>query len=86
MLELPYSLTYLLYLQIATRQLKEYNYYDDLKARFDYDLAVLGIGAVKHSFNNTHGIKLDSIGNVYTAELRKAPGLSQQRVNRYVKV
>ena len=33
-----------------------------------------------------HGITLDSKGNIYTAELRKAPGLSQQRVNKYVKV
>ena len=33
-----------------------------------------------------YGITLDSKGNIYTAELRKAPGLSQQRVNKYVKV
>ena len=37
------------------------NRYDDLKSRVDYDLTVLGIGAVKHSFNNTDGIKLDYV-------------------------
>ena len=37
------------------------NRYEDLKSRVDYDLTVLGIGAVKHSFNNTDGIKLDYV-------------------------
>ena len=33
----------------------------ELKKRIDYDLAVLGIGAVKNTFNNTDGIKLDYV-------------------------
>jgi hypothetical protein len=37
------------------------NEYDSLKTRVDYDLTVLGIGAIKHSFNNTDGIKLDYV-------------------------
>ena len=37
------------------------NRYEDLKSRVDYDLTVLGIGAIKHSFNNTDGIKLDYV-------------------------
>jgi len=37
------------------------NKYDDLKKRIDYDLTVLGIGAVKNTFNNTDGIKLDYV-------------------------
>ena len=37
------------------------NKYPELKARVDYDLAVLGIGAVKNTFNNTDGIKLDYV-------------------------
>ena len=37
------------------------NRYNDLKSRVDYDLTVLGIGAIKHSFNNTDGIKLDYV-------------------------
>ena len=45
----------------AIQNILDRNYYDDLKSRFDYDLAVLGIGAVKHSFNNTDGIKLDYV-------------------------
>ena len=37
------------------------NNYQDLKTRLDYDLTVLGIGAMKHSFNNTDGVKLDYV-------------------------
>ena len=37
------------------------NDYSELKKRVDYDLAVLGIGASKCSFNNTDGIKLDYV-------------------------
>jgi hypothetical protein len=37
------------------------NKYTELKKRVDYDLAVLGIGAVKNTFNNTDGIKLDYV-------------------------
>ena len=37
------------------------NKYPELKKRVDYDLAVLGIGAVKNTFNNTDGIKLDYV-------------------------
>jgi len=37
------------------------NKYEELKSRVDYDLTVLGIGAVKNTFNNTDGIKLDYV-------------------------
>ena len=37
------------------------NKYHELKKRLDYDGAVLGISAVKHSFNNTDGVKLDYV-------------------------
>lgn len=37
------------------------NKYPQIKKRVDYDLAVLGIGAVKNTFNNTDGIKLDYV-------------------------
>ena len=37
------------------------NKFPQLKKRFDYDLTVLGIGAVKNTFNNTDGIKLDYV-------------------------
>ena len=37
------------------------NKYPELKTRVDYDLTVIGIGAVKNTFNNTDGIKLDYV-------------------------
>lgn len=37
------------------------NKYEYLKNRVDYDLTVLGIGAIRHSFNNTDGVKLDYV-------------------------
>ena len=37
------------------------NKYPELKTRVDYDLTVLGIGAVKNTFNNTDGIKLEYV-------------------------
>lgn len=37
------------------------NKYEYIKSRIDYDIAVLGIGAAKHSFNNTDGVKLDYV-------------------------
>jgi len=37
------------------------NKYPELKSRVDYDLTVLGIGAVKNTFNNTDGIKLEYV-------------------------
>ena len=68
-LELYMQLQYKQGIEIAEEQAIENiflrNKYDQLKKRIDYDLAVLGIGAAKHSFNNTDGIKLDysSIGS-----------------------
>ena len=37
------------------------NKYDLLKRRVNYDLTVLGIGAIKNSFNKAEGIKLDYV-------------------------
>jgi len=37
------------------------NNYHEIKKRVDYDQTVLGIGAAKHSFNNTDGIKIDYV-------------------------
>jgi hypothetical protein len=37
------------------------NKYKEIKKRIDYDLAVLGIGASKCTFNNTDGIKLNYV-------------------------
>ena len=40
------------------------NKYDLLKKRLDYDIAVLGIGCIKNSFNTAEGIKLDYVDPV----------------------
>ena len=37
------------------------NKYHELKKRIDRDLVVLGIGAAKHTFNNTNGIELQYV-------------------------
>ena len=37
------------------------NRYEEIKRRIDYDLAVIGVGAGKCTFNNTDGIKLDYV-------------------------
>ena len=64
-LELYMQLNYKQGIEIAEEQainnIFEINEYSNLKPRLDYDLAVLGIGAIKHSFNNTDGIKLDYV-------------------------
>jgi len=37
------------------------NQYDEVKKRLDYDLTTLGIGAIKHGFNNTDGITVEYV-------------------------
>ena len=37
------------------------NQYEELRKRMDYDLTTLGIGAVKHGFNNTDGITIQYV-------------------------
>lgn len=64
-LELYMQLQYKQGIEIAQEQAIQNiflsNKYDQIKKRIDYDIAVIGIGAVKHSFNNTDGIKLDYV-------------------------
>ena len=64
-LELYMQLQYKQSIEIAQEQAIQNvflsNKYDQIKKRIDYDIAVIGIGAVKHSFNNTDGIKLDYV-------------------------
>ena len=47
--------------QAITNIFNQNKYENNIKPRMDYDIAVLGIGAAKHSFNNTDGIKLDYV-------------------------
>jgi len=64
-LELYMQLNYKQGIEIAQEQAIDNiflrNKYDELKRRLDYDLAVLGISAAKHTFNNTDGIVIDYV-------------------------
>jgi hypothetical protein len=64
-LELHMQLTYKQAVEIAEEQalnvLMEGNNYELTKKRFYYDLTVLGIGAVKTSFNTSKGVTVDYV-------------------------
>ena len=64
-LELHMQIAYKPSIEIAHEQaidnVFKRNSYSELKKRCDYDQAVLGIAAAKHTFNNTDGIKLDYV-------------------------
>ena len=64
-LTLHMQLEYKQSIEIAQEQAIEtvlnINKYDLLKRRVNYDLTVLGVGAVKNSFNKAEGIKLDYV-------------------------
>ena len=67
-LELHMQLTYKQSIEIAEEQalntLLEGNRYELTKKRFYYDLTVLGIGAVKTSFNTSEGVVVDYVDPV----------------------
>ena len=64
-LDLHMQLTYKQEIEIAEEQainvLMEGNDYELIKKQFYYDLAVLGIGAVKTDFNNAEGVVIDYV-------------------------
>ena len=64
-LDLHMQLNYKQAVEIAEEQalttLFEGNKYNLIKKRFYYDLTVLGIGAVKTSFNTSEGVKIDYV-------------------------
>jgi hypothetical protein len=64
-LSLHMQLNYKQSVEIAEEQainnIFDINKYDLLKKRLDYDIAVLGIAAVKNSFNTAEGIKLEYV-------------------------
>jgi len=64
-LQLHMQLSYKQAVEIAEEQalnvLLEGNNYDLIKKRFYYDLTVLGIGAVKTSFNTSEGVVIDYV-------------------------
>jgi hypothetical protein len=64
-LQLHMQLNYKQSIEIAEEQainnVFDYNKYELLKKRLDYDLTVIGISAVKNSFNTAEGIKLEYV-------------------------
>jgi len=64
-LELHMQLSYKQAVELAEEQalkvLFEGNNYESIKKRFYYDLAVLGIGSVKTSFNTSEGVTIDYV-------------------------
>jgi len=64
-LELHMQLTYKQAIEVAEEQainvLLEGNRYELVKKQFYYDLTVLGIGAVKTTFNQSEGVKVDYV-------------------------
>jgi len=64
-LELHMQLSYKQSVELAEEQalkvLFEGNNYESIKKRFYYDLAVLGIGSVKTSFNTSEGVTIDYV-------------------------
>jgi hypothetical protein len=64
-LSLHMQLNYKQSIEIAQEQainnVFELNKYELLKKRVDYDIAVIGMGAVKNSFNTAEGIKLEYV-------------------------
>ena len=47
--------------ETAISTLLQDNHYDDIRRRVDYDLMVLGLGMVKHSFLPNDGVKVDYV-------------------------
>ncbi len=64
-LELYMQLNYKQGIEIAEEEainnVFKMNKFDELRKRMDYDLTTLGIGAVKHGFNNTDGITIQYV-------------------------
>ena len=50
--------------ETAIETLLELNNYDEVKRRIDEDNVVLGISAVKHSFNSNEGVKVEYVAPV----------------------
>jgi len=68
-LELHMQLSYKQSVEIAEEEainnILEKNKYDEVRKKINYDLTVLGIGAVKTSFNVSNGIKIDYVDPAY---------------------
>lgn len=51
--------------ELAINTILDGNNYDLIKRRFYYDLATIGIGAVKNTFNKSEGIKVEYVDPAY---------------------
>ena len=49
----------------AINNILDYNKYDEVRKRLNYDLTVLGIAAVKTDFNVSNGVKVDYVDPAY---------------------
>ncbi len=49
----------------AINNVLDFNKYDEIRKRVNYDLTVLGIGAVKTNFNPSNGITIDYVNPAY---------------------
>ena len=68
-LEMHMQLSYKQSVEIAEEEainnILDRNKYDETRSRLNYDLTVLGIAAVKTSFNNSEGINIDYVDPAY---------------------
>lgn len=68
-LQIHMQLNYKQSVEIAEEEAINYvfkkNDYLEIKNRFDYDIATLGIGAMKHSYNPSDGVKIEYVDPAY---------------------
>lgn len=68
-LQIHMQLNYKQGVEIAEEEAINYvfkkNDFLEVKHRFDYDVAVLGVGAMKHSYNSSDGVKVEYVDPAY---------------------
>ena len=68
-LQIHMQLNYKQSIEIAEEEAINYvfkkNDFLEVKGRFDYDMMVLGVGAMKHSYNSSDGVKLEYVDPAY---------------------
>jgi len=68
-LQIHMQLNYKQAVEIAEEEAINYvfakNDYLEVKKRFDYDVTVLGVGAMKHSYNSSDGVKVEYVDPSY---------------------
>ena len=68
-LQIHMQLNYKQSVEIAEEEAINYvfkkNNYLEIKNRFDYDIATLGIGAMKHNYNPSDGVKIEYVDPAY---------------------